>query len=136
MWNYQAPEGTKDTHYSIMKGSGCNLVIRQGKEQNYRPQLYVEQAGGIREGVFARALVKAVDDLQEKYPGVKLKKQNGTWQIHIPDKYRIGHEAHFGQVTERYLQYLIDGELPEWEVPNMTAKYYTNTKALQMASEK
>ncbi len=136
MWNFQAPEGTKDTHYSIMKGSRCNLIIRQGKEQNYKPQLYVEQAEGIREGVFARALVKAVDDLQGKYPGVVLKKQNGTWHVHIPDKYRIGHEAHFGQVTERYLQYLIDGGLPDWEVPNMTAKYYTNTKALQMASEK
>ena len=136
MWNFQALEGAKDTHYSIMKGSRCNLVIRQGKEQNYIPQLYVEPAEGIREGVFARALVKAVDDLQEEYPGVKLKKQDGTWHIHIPDKYRIGHEAHFGQVTERYLQYLIDGELPDWEVPNMTAKYYTNTKALQMASEK
>ncbi len=135
-WNYQAPEGAKDTHYSIMKGSRCNLVIRQGKEQNYRPQLYVEPAEGIRQGVFARALVKAVDDLREKYPGVKLKKQDSTWHIYIPYRYRIGHEAHFGQVTERYLQYLIDGELPDWEAANMIAKYYTNTKALQMASEK
>jgi len=134
MWNFQAPEGAKDTHYSIMKGSRCNLVIRQGKEQNYRPELYVEPVEGIREGVFAKALVKAIDDLQEEYPGVKLQRQNGTWHVYIPDKYRIGHEAHFRQVTERYLQYLIDGKLPAWEVPNMIAKYYTTTTALQMAT--
>jgi hypothetical protein len=34
-----------------------------------------------------------------------------------------------------YLQYLIDGKLPEWEVPNMIAKYYTVTQALKLARE-
>ncbi|MCD6392742.1 MAG: Gfo/Idh/MocA family oxidoreductase [Planctomycetes bacterium] len=135
-WNYQAPEGTKDTHYSIMKGSKCSLVVRQGAEQNYRTELYVEPVEGIRAGVFAKSLVKAVDKLQGKYPGVKLDKLNGAWHIEIPDKYRIGHEAHFGEVTKRYLQYLVDGKLPNWEEPNMIAKYYTNTTALKMASEK
>ena len=51
----------------------------------------------------------------------------------IPQKYRLGHEAHFGQVASRYLQYLVDGKLPGWEVPNMIAKYYTTTRALQIA---
>ena len=53
-----------------------------------------------------------------------------------PDKYRIGHEAHFGQVTEKYLRFLVDGKLPDWEVPNMIAKYYTTTMALEMALRK
>jgi hypothetical protein len=53
--------------------------------------------------------------------------------VEIPDKYRIGHEAHFGQVTDRYLEYLDKGKLPEWEVPNMIAKYYTTTSALTKA---
>jgi hypothetical protein len=35
---------------------------------------------------------------------------------------------------ERYLQYLKDGKLPDWEVPCMIAKYYTTTKALEIAS--
>ena len=29
----------------------------------------------------------------------------------------------------------IDGKLPDWEVPNMIAKYYTTTQALKMVSE-
>ena len=33
------------------------------------------------------------------------------------------------------LQYLVDGKLPEWEVPNMTAKYYTTTTALKKAAK-
>jgi hypothetical protein len=30
----------------------------------------------------------------------------------------------------------VDGKLPEWEVPNMIAKYYTTTKALEIAKNK
>ena len=51
----------------------------------------------------------------------------------IPDSYRVGHEAHFGQVTENFLRYLSEGELPDWEVPGMIAKYYTTTQAWKMA---
>lgn len=56
-----------------------------------------------------------------------------TWKVNIPDKYKVGHEAHFGQITEKFLDYLRDGKLPEWEVPNMIAKYYTTTSALKLA---
>ena len=30
IWNYMAPEGTGDTHYSIMHGTNADLIIRQG----------------------------------------------------------------------------------------------------------
>ena len=51
----------------------------------------------------------------------------------IPEDYRVGHEAHFAQVTEKYLQYLVKGKLPSWEVPNMITKYYTTMEGLKMA---
>ena len=38
--------------------------------------------------------------------------EEGRWKINIPEKYHVGHEAHFAQVTEKYLRYLIDGKLP------------------------
>ena len=59
--------------------------------------------------------------------------EDGKWKVNVPDTYRIGHEAHFGQVTDRYLEYLEKGKLPGWEVPNMIAKYYTTTAALTKA---
>jgi len=34
---------------------------------------------------------------------------------------------------ERFLDYLKNGNLPTWEVPNMIAKYYTTTKGLETA---
>jgi hypothetical protein len=38
-------------------------------------------------------------------------------------------------VAQRYMQYLKDGKLPVWEVPNMLAKYYTTTEALKLAQK-
>ena len=136
IWNYQAPEGTGDTHFSIMRGTKANVIIRQGKEENYRPELYVEVAKGGNAAELGSALEKAIQTLQAKYPGIQLSKKGQGWHVSIPDKYRVGHEAHFGQVTEKFLRFLVEGELPDWEVPNMIAKYYTTTSALELASSK
>jgi predicted dehydrogenase len=132
IWNFEAPEGTGDTHYSMMRGTKANLIIRQGKEENFKPTLYVALLEGQDQ-----ALENAVaSTLQAKYPGLGIQKQkNGEYLIVIPDSYHIGHEAHFAQVTEKFLEYYESGKMPEWEVPNMIVKYYTTTKALEMAKE-
>jgi len=36
IWNFQAPEGTGDTHYSVMRGTRCNLTIRQGEAEGMK----------------------------------------------------------------------------------------------------
>nr|WP_319511611.1 putative oxidoreductase C-terminal domain-containing protein [uncultured Draconibacterium sp.] len=135
IWNFEAPEGGGDTHYSIMRGTKCNLEIVQGKEEGYKPQLYIE-ATEVDPMEFAGSLNNAVTGLAETYPGISVKKiGDKKWVMNIPEKYKVGHEAHFGQVTEKYLQYLIDGKLPEWEVPNMIVKYYTTTEGLKAARQ-
>jgi predicted dehydrogenase len=136
IWNFQAPEGAGDTHYSIMRGSKCNLIIRQGEEEGYKPQLYIEANSGIDIKEFAGSLYNGVQGLTSKYPEIELEKLSDTkWKLNIPEELKVGHEAHFGQVTEKYLQYLVDGKLPEWEVPNMIVKYYTTTEGLKMARQ-
>ncbi len=132
-WNFEAPEGTGDTHYSIMRGTQCNLVIQQGEKENYQPRLYIESTGDDVKALSGN-LYNAIQGLSEKYPGIALEKlSDSMWTLNIPDSYKVGHEAHFGQVTEKYLQYLVDGKLPDWEVPNMITKYYTTTEGLKAA---
>jgi predicted dehydrogenase len=128
IWNFQAPKGTGDTHFAIMRGTKANLVIRQGKEQNFKPTLYVEPISGDE-----AALKGVIAGLQAKYPGLSYKKVAKGFEILVPDAFKVGHEDHFSQVTKSYLQYLKAGKLPEWEVPNMLAKYYTTTQALEKA---
>jgi predicted dehydrogenase len=135
IWDFEAPPGAGDTHYSIMRGTQCNLIIRQGAEENYIPTLYVEAT--IDDGLetFAGGLAKAINqDLDVMYPGIRLEKRaDKLWEVQIPQIYREGHEAHFGQVTEKFLRYLSWGRMPEWEVPNMIVKYYTTTEGLRAA---
>jgi predicted dehydrogenase len=130
IWNFQAPEGSADTHFSMMRGTKANLIIRQGKEENYRAELYVKLIGAD-----LAQLEKAVKEtLQTKYPGIGLEKMpNGEYQVLVPDSYHNGHEAHFAQVTEKFLEYYQDGKMPGWEVPNMITKYFTNIQARELA---
>lgn len=134
IWNFQAPEGTGDTHYSIMKGSKANLVVRQGKDQKFKPVLYIESIDKSK--AYEEALAKNFKAVQDKFPGIELKKNAAGWEITIPAKYDTGHESHFAQVANKYMEYLKAGKLPEWEVPNMIAKYYTTTLALSQAMGK
>jgi len=133
-WNYKAPEGGGDTHYSMMRGTVSDLEIHQGVEEKYDPTLYITAAKGVDLTLFAANLEKAVRGLPQ--PGLSLEKLgNSRWKLVIPEVLKIGHEAHFAQVTAKYLEYLKGGKLPEWEVPNMITKYYTTTSALKLARE-
>ena len=132
-WDYQAPEGGGDTHYSIMRGSKCNLVIRQGEEQDYQPELYVELTGDVDPSSYEKTLQEAVVN-DSDYEGLGITKTGeDTWRVDIPGRHREGHEAHFRSVMEQYLEYLQQGEIPEWETSYMRVKYYLTTRALEMA---
>ncbi len=133
IWNYEAPPGAGDTHYSILRGTRVNLVIRQGPEQNWTPTLYIEPVEGVSASDVDAALKLVLPQVQARYPGVGLKRVPAGWEVLIPDSYKVGHEAHFAQVAEKYFRFLRDGRMPAWEVPNMIAKYYTTTRALEMA---
>lgn len=137
LWDFEAPEGAGDSHYSIMRGKLSSVVIKQGKEEGYKPTVFIEANASGDLTAFEANLKKAVEqDIAANYPGLKLIKiSDKLWSIEIPAQFKVGHEAHFGQVTEQYLQYLKDGKLPEWEVPNMIVKYYTTTEAMKMAKK-
>jgi len=132
-WRYQAPEGAGDTHYSIMRGTKANLVIRQGKEQQFKPTLYIEPIEANEK--FAQTLTEKVKALQAIYPGIEIMKNAKGWEVIIPDRYKEGHEEHFARVMQKFLEYLKNRNMPEWEVPNMIAKYYTTTQALMVATK-
>jgi predicted dehydrogenase len=133
-WNYKAPDGTGDTHYSIMRGTKANLVIRQGAEQQYKPTLYIEPL--VHTTAFDKEVQQVVDKIAQQYKGVTLKKNDKGWEVIIPELFKEGHESHFARVTEKYLEYLSKNNMPSWEVPNMIAKYYTTTQAQKLANKK
>ena len=133
-WNYIAPEGGGDTHYSVMRGTKCDLVIKQSLEEKFVPTLYIENIRGSSINDFSADLKKALESLPYDSLQVESVKSNAL-RINIPVKYRVSHEEHFGQVTAKFLEYLDEGNLPDWEVPGMITKYYTTTSALEIAKK-
>jgi len=134
-WNFEAPPGAKDTHYSIMRGTDANLVIRQGKDEQYKPGLYVENVSKASADDFEKTLTAAIKKLGATYAGIGVEKIETGWKVTVPDSLRVDHEAHFAQVTEKYLRFLQDGRMPAWEVPNMIAKYYTIMRAYEISRQ-
>jgi predicted dehydrogenase len=132
-WDFEAPPGGGDTHYSVMRGSKASLIIKQGAEQKFRPTLYVERDPSVSAADHEQALMRAIEAVSRTWPGVGIRAEKDHTLVVIPDKYHNGHEAHFGQVTEAFLGFLRNGNLPEWEVPNMIVKYATIMQAYEMS---
>ena len=134
LWDWEAPAGAGDTHYAVYKGSRARIEVRQSKADNYRTEVYVvPNADGDRAQV--RAAVQArVAALQGEWPGVAVDERHGEIHLAIPESFRVGHEAHFAQVTRNFLGYLRDGgRVPVWERPNMLAKYFVTTTGTELS---
>lgn len=133
LWDFEAEAGAGDRHLAIFRGGNSDISIRQGAEEGYRPELYVTPTGSDAETI-AAALARRIEALQGTFPGVGIDRQGDRFRIAIPEEYRIGHEAHFAQVTLQFLQYMADPDaFPEWERANMLAKYYVTTGGVALA---
>jgi predicted dehydrogenase len=134
-WKYQAPQGEGDTHYSVMHGTKCDLIIRQGPEEKFQPVLYIANFKGIAKNEFISGLKEVIKAMP--YDSLQVETVNNTTlKIIVPDKYKVSHEEHFGQVMAKFLEYMKVTKLPEWEVPGMITKYYTTTSALKIAKRR
>ncbi len=130
-WEFEAPPGAGDTHFSLMRGTKASLTIKQGAEQGFKPVLYIERAASVTPAQHQLALYTAITAVAKSFPGVDVKPEGDHYVVIVPDKYHNGHEAHFTQVTENFLGYVRAGKLPDWEVPNMITKYATIMQAYE-----
>ena len=133
-WHFMPPAGGGDTHYSLMRGSNAELVIRQGPKQGFKPVLYVKPRPGADIAKTETALKLALVEIGEKYPGIEAvpvsgEEEGAMWKLAVPKKYDIGHEAHFSQVMKQFLAWLKAGGMPEQERKNLLVKYHTLNEA-------
>ncbi|MBK6799816.1 MAG: oxidoreductase [Acidobacteria bacterium] len=68
IWNYEAPPGGGDTHVAVFRGTKSRLEIRQGRDQNWRTELYVIPNDPSHKPEILRALKNKIDSMQRK-PG-------------------------------------------------------------------
>ena len=83
-----------------------------------------------------RAYYGQVQALQKDFAGVMVEERGAEIHVTIPDSFRVGHEAHFAEVTREFLRMLRDRRaLPAWERPNMLAKYFVSTKGTELSHQ-
>jgi predicted dehydrogenase len=134
LWGYEAEAGAGDTHFAVFRGSRSRVEVRQRKEEKYRPELYVAANRAADHPAVLAVLRRKVERLQASHPGVAVEDRAGEALVTIPDRYRVGHEAHFGEVTRQFLEYLREPKrVPAWEKPNMLAKYHVTTNGVRLA---
>ena len=90
----------------------------QTVKENYVPELFVAPNATMRQSAVAAAVRARIERLQGTYPGVGCETAGDELHITIPDRYRVGHEAHFAQVVAEFLKYLKSPQsMPAWERP-------------------
>ncbi len=134
VWNWEAPEGSGDVYEASFRGTKARAEIRQRTAERYLPELYIVPSNAaFRVDVFAAARRK-IAAMQGRWPGLASVETEHELRIVIPEKFRVGHEAHFAQVTNRFFDYVKSpASMPGWERANMLAKYYVSTKGVELS---
>jgi predicted dehydrogenase len=136
IWDWEPPAGSGDTHFAFYRGTRARIEVRQTRADRFRPELYVVPAAAAMKPQILSAVQAKIEALQKSYPGIGVEDRGAEIRITIPDALRVGHEAHFAQVTRSFLMYLRDRRaLPSWERPNMLAKYYVTTKGTELSRD-
>jgi predicted dehydrogenase len=136
LWDVEAETGAGDTHFAVFRGSQSRVEVRQGREQCFKPEVYVEPNDPAQRVAVLRAVKLKIAALQPRYWGLGVEEVGERLWVTIPDNYRIGHEAHFAEVTNQFLRYLRNPKsLPAWEKPNMLAKYFLTTQGVRIARQ-
>ena len=127
-WRAATPKEGNDLRYASAEGTKATLLIKQEYGQK-RPKLYAQKGPGLSEKDFEANLGLAIARLQKNYPGISVSKESESTEIIIPSEL----ESHGDTTFKVFLGYLVNRNMPKWEVPNTLAKYYITTTALELA---
>ena len=53
LWDFEAATGAGDSHLAVFRGSHAWIEVRQGPDENYKPELYVLPLGREKSAVLA-----------------------------------------------------------------------------------
>lgn len=134
-WEYEAPAGGGDTHKAVAYGTKAKVEVRQ--EPDGPPEVFVSAHSAAGHPGLVQKLATKCEALQSEFPGVSVVDCGSEAQLRIPNELRTGHEAHFAAVMDEFVRYFYAPRaVPGWERPNLLAKYYITTKAVELAREK
>ncbi len=134
IWDWEAPQGSGDTHFAYYRGTRARVEVRQTKADKFLPELYVMPATPALKPEVLAAVQAKIKAVQGEFPGVMVEDLGQELRVAVPAALRVGHEAHFAQVATKFLEYVRNrAALPAWERPNMIAKYFVTTTGTELS---
>jgi len=104
-WGVRPTGPDADTHQATARGSKATISILHDSRYGRGPQVFLTPNRG-----------------------------KGSLHVDVPPAKRTGHEAHFASVLGEFVKYFHNrSQLPAWERPNLLAKYFITTKAVEKA---
>jgi Putative oxidoreductase C terminal domain len=125
-WGVRADGPDGDTHVAVAHGLYRTVTVRHDDAFGPGPQVFVTPHAR------PAAVRAAVDKM-----GYSVSERADELHIHVPPAARTGHEAHFAEVLGEFVSYFRDrSRIPDWERPNLLAKYFLTTRAIELARAK
>ncbi|MGN0834170.1 MAG: putative oxidoreductase C-terminal domain-containing protein [Kiritimatiellia bacterium] len=134
VWNVQAPAGSGDTSYALMRGTKAEVFITDGAVSGLRSGLYARSRAQDPAG-FAASLRMALAELSVQTPGLACERTDdpALWRITYPGKYEVSHEEQFSLVLGDFLRQVSGGRPDTDGIDNLIVKYHTLVKAWELA---
>ena len=109
LWNYEAPAGAGDTHTAARARQPRAPRGAAGRRAEVAARALRDAPTGRRTPRGSRRRSSGASPRwPQARPGLAVVDEGARLRVAIPDRYRVGHEAHFAEVTERFLSYLKD----------------------------
>jgi hypothetical protein len=131
VWNLEIPEGGGDTHYSYIKGTRSDLLIRQLPERGFRAELLILPKRDL--AAVEQSVKACLDKWCGSFPGLSVTREAEKLLLNIPNTLRTSHEEHFCQVRDAFLEYLDTPTLPPETRPCIVSKYTLLAEARKKA---
>jgi predicted dehydrogenase len=122
-WGVRAAGQEGDTHFAVARGSRSTVTVRHEPALGSGPQVFVTPEAGTRPDVLLAC-------------GRNHRLVDRGDHIHFPiaEHARTGHESHFAKVLNEFIRHFRAREgIPSCERPNLLAKYYVTTRAVELA---
>lgn len=129
-WRPATPKDGNDLKSAYAEGTKATLFIAQEYGQK-RPKLLVQKSEKVLEKDYQTNLKQAIIRLHANYPGIFLSQEAKFTEIVLPEDLENKHDPTF----KVFLSYLVNRDMPYWEVPNTLAKYYITTTALEIGKK-
>lgn len=120
-WGQREPVGGGDVHTAIVRGTGCEIVVRDGA-------MHLSGDASLE----AR-ISDALTGWRETFPGLAIKRSDIGFELTIPPDLRVSHEAQFPIVLDRFLDRIDTADWPEHRARRIRNRYTLIAKARDLA---